>query len=88
MVRNIFFTRFTEFNDGVQIGSRPNPDYYRDAFYSPVGVGDELWVLYNGKFVTNWIQFACQGYFGVQLGRGSIAALYLERWRFSYCGES
>ena len=47
-----FFTRFTEFNDGVQIGSRPNPDYYRDAFYSPVGVGDELWVLYNGKFVN------------------------------------
>lgn len=47
-----FFTRFTEFNDGVRMGSRPNPDYYRDAFYSPVGVGDELWVLYNGKFVN------------------------------------
>lgn len=47
-----FFTRFAEFNDGVRMGSRANPDYYRDAFYSPVSTGDELWVLYNGKFVN------------------------------------
>lgn len=47
-----FLTRFTEFNDGVRIGSRPDPNYYRDAFYSPISVGDELWVLYNGKFVN------------------------------------
>ena len=47
-----FFTRFTEYNDGNRMGSRPNHDYYRDAFYSPVSVGDAFFVLYNGKFVN------------------------------------
>lgn len=47
-----FFTRFTEYNDGNRMGSRPNHDYYRDAFYSPVSVGDTFFVLYNGKFVN------------------------------------
>ena len=47
-----FFTRFTEYNDGNRMGSRPDHNYYRDAFYSPVSVGDTFFVLYNGKFVN------------------------------------
>lgn len=47
-----FFTRFIEFNDGTRMGSRPDGNYYRDAFYSPVSVGDSFFVLYNGKFVN------------------------------------
>ena len=47
-----FYTSFIEFNNGTTMGSKPNGDYYRDAFYSPVGTDDYLFVLYNGKFVN------------------------------------
>lgn len=47
-----FYTRFTEFHDGNRIGSKPDPNAYRDAFYSPVSVKDDFYVLYNGKIVN------------------------------------
>lgn len=46
-----FYTPFIEFRDGNMVGSRPDGNYYRDAFYSPLCVGEYLFVLYNGKFV-------------------------------------
>lgn len=47
-----FYTRFVEFTDGNRIGSKPDPSYYRDAYYSPICMGDSFCVLYNGKFVN------------------------------------
>ena len=47
-----FYTRFIEFKDGDRIGSNADPKYYRDAFYSPVSVGKDFFVLFNGKFVN------------------------------------
>ncbi len=46
-----FYTRFHEYNDGERIGSKPDSKYYRDAFYSPVSVEKDFFVLFNGKFV-------------------------------------
>lgn len=43
---------FKEFRDGDIIGSKASPQTYRDAFYSLVNVGNSLFVLYNGKMVT------------------------------------
>ena len=36
-----FYTSFIEFNDGMMMGSRPDGNYYRDAFYSSFG-GKEI----------------------------------------------
>ena len=47
-----FYTSFSEYNDGMRIGSSPSGEYYRDAYYSPVCVDGRLFVLYNGKFVN------------------------------------
>lgn len=47
-----FFTSFKEFNDGQIIGSKAIPETYRDAFYSPINVGEEFFVLYNGKYLN------------------------------------
>ena len=47
-----FYTPFIEFNDGTFMGSQPDGKYYRDAFYSPFGTTEYLYVLFNGKFVT------------------------------------
>ena len=47
-----FYTRFTEYHDGKRIGSKPDPNNYRDAFYSPVSVDEHFFVLYNGKKVN------------------------------------
>ena len=47
-----FASVFKEFRDGDIIGSKASPQTYRDAFYSPVNVGNSLFVLYNGKMVT------------------------------------
>lgn len=46
-----FFTQFKEFKDGERIGSNAIPETYRDAFYSPINVGEEFFVLYNGKYI-------------------------------------
>lgn len=48
-----FASVFKEFRDGDIIGSRANLQTYRDAFYSPVNVGDYFFVLYNGKMLQN-----------------------------------
>lgn len=48
-----FYTRFVEFTDGNRIGSKPDPNYYRDAYYSPICMGESFCVLYNGKFVNS-----------------------------------
>lgn len=47
-----FSTVFKAFTDGDIVGSKADPKSYRDAFYSPVSVGDCLYVLYNGKMVA------------------------------------
>lgn len=48
-----FYTQFIEYKEGERIGSFPNRDYYRDAFYSPLCIDDKLFVLYNGKFIMH-----------------------------------
>lgn len=48
-----FASVFKEFKDGDIIGSKADPGTYRDAFYSPVNVGNRLFVLYNGKKVED-----------------------------------
>lgn len=47
-----FYTSFIEFNNEMMMGSRPDGNYYRDAFYSPFGGEKYLYVLFNGKFVN------------------------------------
>lgn len=63
-----FFPHFKEYIDGNVITTQPVKGTYKDAFYSPTSVGDEFFVLYNGKsleepgynllakqiFVFNW----------------------------------
>ncbi|WP_459190094.1 BF3164 family lipoprotein [Parabacteroides sp. APC149_11_2_Y6] len=46
-----FFPKFKEYTDGNVITTRPVNKTYKDAFYSPVNVGDDFFVLYNGKNV-------------------------------------
>lgn len=46
-----FFPNFKEYKDGNVITTRPVDKTYKDAFYSPVNVGDDFFVLYNGKNV-------------------------------------
>lgn len=48
-----FASIFKEFKDGDIIGSKADPRTYRDAFYSPVNVGNSIFVLYNGKRVED-----------------------------------
>ena len=78
-----YYTSFSEYNDGVRIGSRPSGDYYRDAFYSPICIDDRLYVLYNGKFInkpgynilaTNILVFDCNGnpLYNYQLDKGVL----------------
>lgn len=47
-----FASVFKEFKDGDIIGSKADPQTYRDAFYSPVCVGDRIFVLYNGQMLN------------------------------------
>lgn len=47
-----FASIFKEFRDGDIIGSKATTQTYRDAFYSPISVGNSIFVLYNGKMVT------------------------------------
>lgn len=44
-----FVSHFKEFNDGKVISTSAVKDQTRDAFYCPVNVGDEFWVLFSGK---------------------------------------
>ena len=47
-----FASVFKEFKDGDIIGSKADPQTYRDAFYSPVCVDDQIFVLYNGQMLN------------------------------------
>lgn len=44
-----FVSCFKEFNDGKVISSSPVKGQTRDAFFCPVDMGDEFWVLFSGK---------------------------------------
>lgn len=44
-----FFPHFKEYKDGNVITTQPVKGKYKDAFYSPTSVGDDFFVLYNGK---------------------------------------
>lgn len=44
-----FFPHFKEYIEGNIITTQPVKGKYKDAFYSPISVGDEFFVLYNGK---------------------------------------
>ena len=44
-----FATHFKEFNDGRDHSSSRVKGQTRDAYFSPVHVGDEFWVLFSGK---------------------------------------
>lgn len=44
-----FLAHFKEFKNGDIITTQAQKGTYRDAFYSPVCVGDSFFVLYNGK---------------------------------------
>lgn len=46
-----YLAHFKEHIDGNVVTSRAEKGTYRDAFYSPVSVGDSFFVLYNGKMV-------------------------------------
>ena len=48
-----FATVFKEVRDGDIITSKADPKTYRDAYYSPVGVNNHIFVLYNGKMVED-----------------------------------
>lgn len=48
-----FFSHFKEYTDGVVITSMPVDDKYRAAFYNPVSVGNEIFVLYNGGYIRD-----------------------------------
>lgn len=45
------FPHFKEYVDGNIVSSKAVKGTYRDAFYSPVSVGEDFFVLYNGKSV-------------------------------------
>lgn len=44
-----FVSHFKEFNDGKVISSSPVQGQTRDAFFCPINMGDEFWVLFSGK---------------------------------------
>lgn len=44
-----FYPHFQGYNDGGMIYSKTIPGKSRDAYYSPVSVGEQLFVLFNGK---------------------------------------
>lgn len=44
-----FFPHFKEYTDGVVITAKPVKDKYRSAFFSPVSVNDDFFVLYDGR---------------------------------------
>ncbi|WP_294592404.1 BF3164 family lipoprotein [uncultured Bacteroides sp.] len=44
-----FVSQFKEFNDGKVISTSAVKDQTRDAYFCPVNVGDEFWVLFSGK---------------------------------------
>lgn len=44
-----FTSLFKEFNDGKVSSARSVPGKRRDAYFNPVSVGDEFFVLFNGK---------------------------------------
>lgn len=44
-----FISEFKERNEGGMRGASPVKDKTRDAFYSPISVGDDFFVLYNGR---------------------------------------
>lgn len=46
-----FFPFFKEFHDGNMIIARPEKGKQRDAYFNPVSVGDDFFVLFNGKLV-------------------------------------
>ena len=48
-----FASVFKEVRNGNIITSKADPKTYRDAYYSPVSVGDQIFVLYNGKMVED-----------------------------------
>lgn len=71
-----FASVFKEFRDGDIIGSRANPQTYRDAYYCPVNVGDYLFVLYNGKMLNNTnYNILCKELFVIGWD-GSLKCLY------------
>ena len=44
-----FVSHFREFNDGKVISTSQVEGQTRDAYFCPVNVGDEFWVLFSGK---------------------------------------
>lgn len=48
-----FTSQFKEFKEENIVGSKPVQETYRDAFYSPYGTKDYLYVLYNGKYLND-----------------------------------
>lgn len=44
-----FVSHFKEFNDGKVTSTSAVKNQTRDAFFCPVNVGDEFWVLFSGK---------------------------------------
>lgn len=48
-----FASVFKEVRNGNIITSKADPKTYRDVYYSPVSVGDQIFVLYNGKMVED-----------------------------------
>lgn len=44
-----FVSHFREVSDGKVVSSSPLKGQTRDAYFSPVNVGDEFWVLFSGK---------------------------------------
>ena len=48
-----FFSYFTEVHDGGGATSRPDRNRNRDAYFSPRGTSDRLFVLYNGGRVAD-----------------------------------
>lgn len=47
-----FISKFKEVNDGKVVSSMSVKGESRDAFFSPVNVNDEFWVLFSGKSET------------------------------------
>jgi hypothetical protein len=46
-----FYAHFKEFHDGNYTSARHEEGKNRDAYFSPVNVGDEIFVLFSGKYL-------------------------------------
>lgn len=48
-----FFPHFKEYTDGVVLTAKPVEGKYRAAFYNPVSVGSDFFVLFNGRNIRD-----------------------------------